>query len=334
MRNYFGFDMKGGKVFLPFMAGWVLLMAIEGLAGWFVVPRFASDPPLSGEFLLNLLYGLISVFAALVALLWVLFYFVRATVSGVSLAGERFGTDYEMGPYMRMCLKGALLTTVTLGVYLPWLVANVARYFAGGTAFRFNPLDFKGRASTLFIYIALFVVAPVFVAASVFAAIWAAAAGSGAGAVLTGAVLWLIIVLSLSVYRAVSIKWFINFTYGGRKRIVSEAQGWQGGVFIFGQYLLCIVTLGLYYPMALIRIWRYYAGRVVLGEEFVEDTFGFSMRAWPNYLTVLGQLLLVAVTLGIYYPWAYARIGRLLVSQSYVETREDGKSVPMPPDPM
>lgn len=332
MRNYFSFDMKGGKVFLPFLAGWIFLMVIEVLFGWLIAPHLAPDVPLNGKFLLWALYGMLLFLGALIATLWVLFYFVKFTVSSVSLSSERFDAYYEMGPYMRLCLKDALLATITFGVYLPWLAADVIRYFAAETSFRSNALEFRGRASTLFIYMALFVVAPVFVFVRVLMTIYGGVVSAEAGAVLLYVAMWAILILSISVYRAVSIKWFINFVYGGRKKIMSEVRGWNAGTFIFRQYLLCGVTLGLYYPMALLRIWKYYVGGLVLGAETVEDNFGFTMRPGANYLIILGQMLLTIVTLGIYYPWAYARVLRLLVSQSYVEMREDGNSVPMPAD--
>ena len=91
-----------------------------------------------------------------------------------------------------------------------------------------------------------------------------------------------------------------------------------------------LVTLGLYYPMALLRVWRYYVGRLVLGREEVEDRFGFTMQPGRNYLFVLGQLLLTVVTFGLYFPWAYARVASLLVGRSYVEVQEERGREPMP----
>lgn len=54
------------------------------------------------------------------------------------------------------------------------------------------------------------------------------------------------------------------------------------------------------------------------------------MQPGRNYLFVLGQLLLTVVTLGLYFPWAYARVASLLVGRSYVEVQEERGREPMP----
>lgn len=330
MRNYFGFDLKGAKTVLPLLAGWGFMAAISVLYAWLMGAYASADPVLDIRFFLGLLYSMLFFAAIQFVLLLVAYYFVKATVRAVSLSGERFEAGYEMAPYMMLCLRGTLLTTVTFGIYLPWFATSLVRYFASESSFRCNFLEFKGKASMLFIYMALFVTAPVFVIVSVFASISASVAEGEAGAVLLYILLWLALFLSVAVYRALALKWIMDFSYGTHKRIVSEAKGWHAGAFIFGQYILCLVTLGLYYPMALLRIWRYYVKRLVLGGGTVEDRFRFTMRPWANYLTILGQMVLVVVTAGIYYPWAYARIGRLLVSQTYVEVVEERSPAPMP----
>lgn len=330
MRNYFGFDLKGVKIVLPFLAGWGFMAAISVLYAWLMGAHASADPELDWRFFMVLLCSMLFFAVVQFAVLIVAYYFVKATVPAASLSGERFEAGYEIAPYMRLCLKGVLLTTVTFGIYFPWLAASIVRYFASETSFRCNFFEFRGKASMLFIYTALFLVAPLFVIGRVFAAIYGSVEEGMAGAVVLWLVLCLVLFLSVAVYRALALKWIMDFAYGGRKRIVSEAKGWHAGLFIFGQYILCIVTLGLYYPMSLLRIWRYYVSRLLLGGDTVEDRFGFSMRPWANYLTILGQMVLVVITAGIYYPWAYARIGRLLVSQTYMEVMEERSPAPMP----
>lgn len=118
-------------------------------------------------------------------------------------------------------------------------------------------------------------------------------------------------------------------TYG-RKRIMSSVQCGKAGWFIFGQVLLSGITLCLYLPMATIRIWRYYATRTVIGEDNIEKILGFSMTPKRDYFFILGQMLLTAITLGIYFPWGYARTMSRLIRQTYVETLETTSSEPMP----
>ena len=175
---------------------------------------------------------------------------------------------------------------MTLGVYLPWFIRDVVRYFAEGTSFRFHALEFRGSASALFSYAVLLCVAPAFVVYSLVPVVMMRASAGTEGMYVLCWFLYILLLAFVCVYRAVAVKWFVDFTYGG-KRLLSTVCGWRAGCFVFGQALLVLVTLGLYYPMALLRVWRYYVGRLVLGREEVEDRFGFTMQPGRNYLFVL-----------------------------------------------
>lgn len=146
---------------------------------------------------------------------------------------------------------------------------------------------------------------------------------------LTVTLVFILLVLLICFYEALYIKWYINMTYG-RKRIMSSVQCGKAGWFIFGQLLLSGITLCLYLPMAALRIWRYYATRTVIGEDNIEKILGFSMTPKRDYFFILGQMLLTAITLGIYFPWGYARTMSRLIRQTYVETLENTSDEPIP----
>lgn len=329
MRSYFCIDLKGKSLFLPFLAAWA-----AAVGGTLLFLRFAEryaspEPLLDWSFAAFAMCCLLFVVVMQAACCFALYFFVRATAGGMALSGERFEADYPPRRYAALCTKGILLGTVTLGVYLPWFIRDVVRYFAEGTSFRFHALEFRGSASALFSYAVLLCVAPAFVVYSLVPVVMMRASAGTEGMYVLCWFLYILLLAFVCVYRAVAVKWFVDFAYGG-KRLLSTVCGWRAGCFVFGQALLVLVTLGLYYPMALLRVWRYYVGRLVLGREEVEDRFGFTMQPGRNYLFVLGQLLLTVVTFGLYFPWAYARVASLLVERSYVEVQEERGREPMP----
>lgn len=328
MRSYFCIDLKGKSLFLPFWRRGRRLSAercFSSVCGAVCVARTVAGLVVRG------LCGVLPAVCCRDAggLLFRPLLFVRATAGGMALSGERFEADYPPRRYAALCTKGILLGTVTLGVYLPWFIRDVVRYFAEGTSFRFHALEFRGSASALFSYAVLLCVAPAFVVYSLVPVVMMRASAGTEGMYVLCWFLYILLLAFVCVYRAVAVKWFVDFTYGG-KRLLSTVCGWRAGCFVFGQALLVLVTLGLYYPMALLRVWRYYVGRLVLGREEVEDRFGFTMQPGRNYLFVLGQLLLTVVTFGLYFPWAYARVASLLVGRSYVEVQEERGREPMP----
>ena len=163
MRSYFCIDLKGKSLFLPFLAAWA-----AAVGGTLLFLRFAEryaspEPLLDWSFAAFAVCCLLFVVVMQAACCFALYFFVRATAGGMALSGERFEADYPPRRYAALCTKGILLGTVTLGVYLPWFIRDVVRYFAEGTSFRFHALEFRGSASALFSYAVLLCVAPAFV---------------------------------------------------------------------------------------------------------------------------------------------------------------------------
>ncbi len=327
MRNYFGLDLKGGRLAGPFFIVWALF--VVGIALRLFGKRSEF---IDWDFFWSVVSGVMSTVCVMSALCILAFFFVRGTVRALSLSGERFEADYDGRKYASLCAEGILLSLVTFGIYTPWFVARLVGYFGSNTFFRFKEFRFRGSGSELFSYVVLLFVLPDSISLLV-----AAFCTGGLSEYLTAdsrrivnvvyvAVVWLL----KSIGTVLIIRWLTDFKYGGRKRIQSVAGAWHGGLFVFGQVALSAVTLGMYYPMALLRMWHYFAGRTVLGGDVVEDRFGFAINPGEDYLVVLGQMLLCIVTLGIYFPWAYARIAGLLFSHTYADT-EQRSSEPMPP---
>ena len=330
MRNYFSCNIKGGKLFMPFIIFWLLLTGLVLADSIWFAPTSEMMPTIfNWAYIWKWAFNIMTLLLALSAMSLWLYHCTRETIRSTSLEGDSFEPCYNSREYTMMCLKGVLLSTVTLGIYTPWFIKKLTAYFAENTAYNTNFFEFHGKGSSLFIYMVLLVAIPAFLYETVINEIAPLATFAMYQAGLTVTLVFILLVLLICFYEALYIRWYINMTYG-RKRIMSSVQCGKAGWFIFGQVLLSGITLCLYLPMATIRIWRYYATRTVIGEDNIEKILGFSMTPKRDYFFILGQMLLTAITLGIYFPWGYARTMSRLIRQTYDETLEITSSEPMP----
>ena len=328
MRSYFQCHIGGSRLFVPWLLA-LVLAAGASAAVRLVLPEPQADPVFDGRFLLGILGYMLGGICLLAAQCLVYYRFVQATLRGSSLYGEAIEAEYDPKRYLRLCAKNILLSVVTCGIWLPWMVVSLIRYFASPVIHRLflceEPI-YRGRGSVLFAYGVLFGVVPVVIIP--FAAACFVLTG---GMAVSGVLLLIVAVGLLACLKALTLRYFVNFEVG-RKRLCTTIRSWRAGGFVFGQFLLLVLTCGIYAPMALLRIWRYYADRTVLGEERGEIRFGFSSNGLRDYGRLLLQWLLVAVTAGLYFPWGYARTMELLIGHTYVEEVEPDDAELMPAD--
>jgi uncharacterized membrane protein YjgN (DUF898 family) len=86
---------------------------------------------------------------------------------------------------------------------------------------------------------------------------------------------------------------------------------WPAAGNIFLQLILTLLSALVYWPGAYVRLYAYFARRTALVEEgSVRQVVGFDGPVGRGFLLLWGQTLLTLLTLGIYTPWAMARVGR------------------------
>lgn len=326
MRTYFDFTLKGRHIFPYFFGGFLLLAGIVYLFyKWSA--SMGAQIYLNSNYLLFIGVNILESFLTMLITMSVTFFAVSLTVKGLSLREDRFECDYDFGKFLTAILPGVFFSAITLGLYYPWLLVKVIRYFSRNTYFRYNGFGFQGTAMNLFSLMVLFALLP---AVAIFIVVFSYSAALSMG---TGVPMWVTpiiyaVLFCLCMYQAFFTKWLVNFSHGSKK-IVADIKIWHMTWFFVGQSLLCGITLGLYIPMAALRSYRYIAGRIVVGEDMVEERLGFTMLAWKDYFYLLGQMLLTLVTAGIYGAWAYARISTRILKRTYVDVIENSNK-PMP----
>jgi len=83
--------------------------------------------------------------------------------------------------------------------------------------------------------------------------------------------------------------------------------------------VLNVITIGIYFPMAMIKLYKYFAERTVAQSGEIKRKFGFETDNLHDFLFIWGQMLLTLITTGIYYPWAINKIGKRILNRTYLE---------------
>jgi hypothetical protein len=269
-------------------------------------------------------------------LLYVLFAVpvLRRAVPALSVGGVPLAFQGRMGPFVGMNVLGAFLSLITVGVYYPWYIARVTRWLAENTSLDGKPWGFAGKGGRLFVILLLTLVIPMVVLA-VIAGIAAAASVLGGGGSLSGPSPMLltqlltvvIVILIFPAYMYELYRWlFVNLRIGDA-RVAWSTRFWPAVGFILLQVFLTVITVLIYGPAAYVRGYRYFARRTTIVREGSADlAVGFDGSVGQGFGVIWGRSLLCLITLGIYSPWAAARIGAWFARHTTVE--EAGPAAP------
>jgi hypothetical protein len=172
--------------------------------------------------------------------------------------------------------------------------------------------------------------------------IMSAKSGGGSPTTVTLLVLlfYIVFLIALMFFVYLNYKWLVQIRWNGRT-ILWKTDFWKSVGMIVGQTLLSIVTVFIYLPAASLRLYRYFTARTVMlsadsgaqpedaasrkprsGTQDAGDEIGhlgFDGPLGRGFLVIWGQLLLTIITIGIYLPWAYARIFRWVAKYTYYE---------------
>lgn len=317
MTRRLDFSLSAAKLFPLFIGFYIqfLILYILQILGSLRAQEAAAQP---GSFLLTL--------AALLGLLLLYMFFtipfLRRILPALWLQDRPLAFRGSIGRFVGLNLLGAFLSLITLGIYLPWYLTRVSRYLVGETSFEGRTGEFTGRGGRLFVILLLSLVLPITV---VSALIGLFAARSGVYE--PGTLLWvylLILILLMLLLPACIYEIYRWFFTGLRLEPLSvgwRTRFWPAVGTILLQTLLGLVTAGIYLPAAYVKLYRYFAERTVLerdGEPY--GRFGFDGKAGAGFLRIWGQSLLIIITIGFYYPWAMARIGRWFAECTFLDT--------------
>jgi uncharacterized membrane protein YjgN (DUF898 family) len=212
--------------------------------------------------------------------------------------------------FFALILKNLLITLVTCGIYAAWAKTERRKFIWQNTEFHGQRLLYRGTGEELFIgYLKVAGGYAVFVGLPMIAKVFSEVAYYVLQGVLVLGILFLIpfavywsraYLLSRTSWRGVSFS-----LQPGAKEFAKA--------FIVG-YLLTLVTLGLYAPIWINRMYTISMNRTSFGNM----PFRYDGRDGEVWKMTLKGWLLSLVTLGIYYPWFLAELGRYRAEHTYL----------------
>jgi uncharacterized membrane protein YjgN (DUF898 family) len=119
-------------------------------------------------------------------------------------------------------------------------------------------------------------------------------------------------------YMYLAYRWMVNIKY--KSYIIKwETKFWNSCGKIALELLLSVITVGIYFPMAALKLYKYFAERTFAKSGETKRKFGFEADNIKDFLFIWGQILLTIITLGIYYPWFICKLGTKILDRTYLE---------------
>jgi uncharacterized membrane protein YjgN (DUF898 family) len=228
------------------------------------------------------------------------------------IAGRRHGFAFHGtgGAFFVLILKNLLLTLVTLGLYAPWAKTERRKFMWQNIEFHGQRLMYHGTGAELFVGYVKVIVGYLF--------FFGLPALVRHYAPMPGVVLQLVLTLGFIALIPYAVYWsrayLLSRTTWRGVRFSLDPQGATPFAKVFvGGYFLTLLTLGLYGPIWLNRVYKAAMDRTRFGTlSFRYDgedkvVWGIMMRGF--FLTLL--------TLGIYYFWYSAEITRYRMSHTH-----------------
>ncbi len=312
MKNYFSFRLTGKKL-LPF---WLLFLA------FFIVPYLTfifrmkniqmGESPSSSTFLWIPLF----IFLLIIVAYAILFYIIKLTIESVFFKDKSIEFNGSFGKFIGTLLLGVFLSIITLGVYMPWFMRDIHRFFIDNSAYNSNNMKFQGKGSKLFVIFLLAVVIPMIVSSLIMARFIMIGAQGQMSSVLI--IQQIVMNLILIPYMYLVYKWAVNVDYK-EFNIRWKTDFWNSCGKIFIEIILTIITVGIYWPLATLRLYKYFTDRTLATSAERNLEFGYDIDPLNDFLFIWGQALFIIVTLGIYYPWAFCKIWNRVLSKTYLQ---------------
>ncbi len=332
MKNYLDFTLTGRKLFpiwflliVLFIVPYILLLTTvtnmhSGDMNSLINAADPVNPANPNPFGALPLYFYPCLMGLLLLVYSIIFYMVKLLIEGVAYKDKSIVFDGTFGKYLGILLLGTLLSIITLGIYIPWFIRSIVRFYIDHSALDSQKFKFVGKGNKLFLIFLLTLIIPLilFSVATILVTQFVETVDSPP--VLLFMIIGYVVELMMLVpYIYLYYKWIVQVNYK-EYSIRWETSFCPSCMHILFEMLFSIITFGLYFPLAMIRLYRYFAGKTIADSGDYKRRFGYDCDPFNDYVYILAQILLTIVTLSIYYPWACCNIYKRLLSKTYLET--------------
>jgi uncharacterized membrane protein YjgN (DUF898 family) len=321
MKNYLQLTLTGKKLFPIWIAFLVLFLAPYP----FMISKLKGFQTAAGdetEKFYALVFYYLYLLPVVIVFFCFIFYAIKLIINNTEYKDEFLKFEGSIKDFLFTITGNFLLTVITFGIYTPWFTKKLYDYFASNTSYKSQRFRFKGHGTDLFMIYLFWIAIPFLIL--LFFLIFAIAVSQLAGNPESTIVLMIssIIVPASNIllipFTYYSYKWIVNFQYKNYN-IHWETHFWNSIAYLLGQVLLTLITFGVYFPVAYLRIYRYFVHLTVAQSENNRKTFGYDLEPKKDFLFIWKQTLLIILTLGIYFPWAVSNISVHIIGKTYIE---------------
>ncbi len=308
MKNYFGFNLTG-KELLPI---WLLFYFLIIAPYVFFIIKMQDIQQEATPFVMLFIFFFLLVLVAF----FITFYLAKLMIENFTYKDKPLIFNGKFGKFVGVILGGLLLSIITLGVYMAWFNRNIHRFFINNSAYENEFFAFQGKGGRLFVIYLLTLFLPIIALTIIMTQVFMvnSADPSTSYMIIQQIITWIIMI----PYMYLVYKWMVNIDYKNYN-IKWETEFWNSCGKLALEIFLSVITLGIYFPMAMIKLYAYFTERTIAQSGEVKRKFGFETDNINDFLFLWGQILLTIITLGIYYPWAICKIGTRILSRTYLE---------------
>lgn len=327
MKRYFNFNLSGKEILPLYLLSLAFVIVPYGIMFLGIKPSMSGRMPGAFDFLL-IFIGFVALFIAIIALyiLW-----GRKLICAVGLEETRFKFEGSIPTFIGINLLGIFLTLITLGIYMPWYIKKVTKYYLGEISRKDKRIDFQGAGFELLLIIVLALIIPSVVLSVVLMKVFGVdltipESAQNVWYQLSSNILSYVVLVP---YFYLQYKWYVDFKISVDQTITWETKFFPSCLKILIELLLIIVTFGIYYPVAMLRLYSYFLPLTVMRKGTVQyaGNFGFEGKYLEGFLLIWAQILLSIITLGFYLPWAISKIYGWVLSQTYYNQAQEAAPV-------
>jgi len=305
MKNYFNFNLTGKKL-LPI---WLLFLALFMVPYVTMVVNMKQHQPGESP---SLLFFPLMILLVIISLA-ITFYIVKLTINSIAYKEKSIVFNGNFGDYIGKVLLGLFLSIITIGIYMAWFIRDIHRFFINNTTIDSHSLKFQGKGGKLFVILLLTIMLPIIIL-SIFMAKYL---GNHEQIVSFMIIQQIVMIIILIPYMYFVYKWMINIDYKDFN-ISWNTNFWESCGKIAIEMILTLITVGIYMPLAMLRLYKHFSEKTIVASQDRKLRFGYDIDQLNDFLFIWGQTLLTIITLGIYYPWAFCKIGNRILSKTYL----------------
>lgn len=308
MKNYFSFHLSGTKLLVVWLAFLISFCAMYGIMYWNLTTMHFGQTPGIGVYLPSILAYLI--------LYAFIFYLNKMMIENVAYKDEMIQFEGQFMNFVGRILLGCLLIPITLGIYTPWFIRNIHSFFVENSQYKSENFTFNGKGGRLFLIMTLAIFVPIILLVVYTATFMGDAMQSSE--TFSSAIVQLIFTFVIMVASIFIYKWMLDITIKGYT-ISLDVNFGEAFIKVLIEFLLISVTLGIYTPLAYMKLYAYFTSQTSAEKDNDALTFGYNIEPMNDFLFLWGQTLLIIFTIGIYFPWGICNIYKRIIGKTYTE---------------